>query len=320
MSYKPSASVMTPLPLLSIVIPTLGRSTSLEKVIAGVQGQVPARDDLELLVVLDAEAPDASSAAIANGEAAAVSVIRAGRPGASAARNAGWRAARAPLILFLDDDIVPRPTLVAQHLTWHERDPEPEVAVLGLVEWSPAVKVTPFMRWLEMGIQFDYGTIRGAEIEWQRLYSCNVSLKRSILERVGGFDEERFPYGYEDLELGRRLSDEGLRLLYNADAVGEHLKTETLDGWRRNLRRIAQSERRFTSMYPSERPYFYELFCTAAGVAPARGRSARLARYVKPEMPWLGRVVWTSYDMVCRQRLATEFLAEWETALAAEEA
>jgi len=176
------------------------------------------------------------------------------------------------------------------------------------------VPVTPFMRWLETGIQFDYGTIRATELEWQRFYSCNVSLKRAMLERVGGFDEERFPYGYEDLELARRLHAHGFRLLYNPAALGEHLKTETIEGWRRNLRRIAIAERRFTRLYPGERPYFYERFRAAAKAPPARGRSARLARYIGPSFPWLGPLVWRSYDLVCSQRLAPEFLSAWEAA------
>jgi cellulose synthase/poly-beta-1,6-N-acetylglucosamine synthase-like glycosyltransferase len=278
--------------------------------------QDPPLTDTEVLLALDAAADQAPDVSVA-GHDVAPRTLRASVAGASGARNAGWRAASAPLVLFLDDDIVPSRQLIAHHLSWHLAHPEPEVAVLGLVRWSSAVRVTPFMRWLEMGIQFDYGTIRSVDVEWQRFYTCNISVKRELLERVGGFDEERFPYGYEDLELGRRLSDQGLRLMYNSRAVGEHLKTETLNGWRRNLRRIACAERRLTAMYPSEPAYFYELFRTAAEAPPSRGRWARLAPLVHPGVPWLGDRVWRSYDIVCRQRLAGEFLREWDAASAA---
>jgi GT2 family glycosyltransferase len=305
-------------PELSIVIPTLVRSPAIREVVAGLGRQDPPLRDVEVLVVLDANAPADSALARSLAEGSTLRLLRAQRGGASGARNAGWRAARAPLILFLDDDIVPVRRLVAEHLRWHQRNPEPEIGVLGLVKWSPRVKVTAFMRWLETGIQFEYGTIDDTEVGWQRFYSCNISVKREMLERVGGFDEERFPYGYEDLELGRRLSEHGFRLLYNPAAVGEHLKTETLEGWRANLRRIALAERRFTKLYPDERAYFYERFRFAAEHPVARGRSGRLARYVSPRVPWLGRAVWRSYDLVCSQQLAGEFLAEWEAAAATE--
>jgi GT2 family glycosyltransferase len=292
----------------------LGRGRSLRAVLAGLARQNRPLDDVEVVVALDGEAPSGTD--FHDGADLPMKVVRARRAGASAARNAGWRAAGGELILFLDDDIVPTPPLVAEHLAWHGQHPEADVAVLGLVRWSPAVTVTPFMKWLETGIQFDYDRIEGAELGWQLFYSCNVSVKREILERVEGFDEQRFPYGYEDLELARRLSEGGFRLLYNDAALGHHLKVETLDGWRRNLRRIARSERRFVGLYPAERAYFYERFRAAADRPRARGRSAQLARWVGPRFPGLGPVVWRSYDVVCSQRLAPQFLSEWEAATA----
>jgi glycosyltransferase involved in cell wall biosynthesis len=287
-------------------------------VIRGLERQQPSPHGIEVLIGLDAHAPADEEARLATLEPSfPVAVRRANRPGASAARNAACRAARAPLILFLDDDIVPVARLVFEHTKWHCKNPEPEVGVLGAVRWSARVKVTPFMRWLETGIQFDYGTITSVDVEWQRFYSCNISVKPAMLERVGGFDEERFPFGYEDLELARRMSAHGLRLLYNDRALGEHLKTETLESWRRNLARIALAERRYTELYPDQRPYFYERFRAAADAPVARGRSARLTRFVAPGLPWLGRFVWRSYDLVCSQQLAPEFLGHWDAAKAA---
>jgi len=307
---------------LSIVIPTLGRSAALPEVLAALERQRVAPGTFEVRIVLDAHGAAAPVEALAAAPREfPLHVQHAARPGASAARNCGWRAAGAPLVLFIDDDIVAAPALVAEHLAWHDRDREPEVGVLGLVAWSRRVAVTPFMRWLETGIQFDYGTITGVEVEWQRFYSCNVSVKRELLERTGGFDEERFPYGYEDLELARRMAHEhGLRLLFNPAARAEHLKTETLEGWRRNLKRIALAERRFTELYPDEPAYFHERFRTATQAPLTRGRWARLAGVVGPDVPWLGRRVWRSYDLLCTQRLAPQFLAEWDAAATATEA
>lgn len=299
-------------PELAIVIPTLGRTAALQEVIDGLRRQQPPLEHVEVFVVLDADA-----AATELGPAEdwfPLRVLTAQRPGASANRNTGWQAATAPLILFLDDDIIPTSELVAEHRGWHQRHPEAEVGVLGAVRWSPAVKVTPFMRWLETGIQFDHRQIDGIDAGWGRFYTCNVSVKRSMLERVDGFDERVFPFGYEDLDISKRMTEHGFRLLYNERAVGEHLKSETLEGWRRNLRRTAIAERRFVARYPEERPYFYERFQAAAEAPVAHGRTARLARFVGPGVPWLGRVVWRSYDLVCSQRLASEYLAEWDAA------
>jgi GT2 family glycosyltransferase len=301
---------------VSVVIPTRGNSASLSLVLEALRREARTGPTFDAVVVVDADATDHPSLETgSNPPDRAVLVLTADQTGASAARNLGWRSSAAPLILFLDDDIVPRPGLIAEHLLWHERHPEREVGVLGKVRWSPLVRVTPFMRWLEMGIQFDYGSITDIDVGWQRFYTCNVSVKRELLAAVGGFDAVRFPFGYEDLELARRMHEQlGFRLLYNEHAVGEHLKVETIHTWRRNLERIAIAERRFVELYGAEQPYFYRLFKEAAEAPPARGRSARLACCIPPRTPWLGKIVWRSFDLVCRQRLAPEFLGHWEQA------
>ena len=138
--------------------------------------------------------------------------MRGDPAGASGARNAGWRAARGDIVLLTDDDTIPVPGLVSAHVRGHARFEHETVAVLGHVRWVRGVRVTPFMRWLEHGIQFDFGSIAGSDASWAHLYSSNVSLKRAFLQRLGGFDAERFPYGHEDLDLGIRGRDLGMRV------------------------------------------------------------------------------------------------------------
>ena len=130
-------------PRLSVVIPTLGRSEALPEALARLDAQEGA-PEFEVLVVADANAPPMAAAA-----------LRAERPGASAARNVGLRAAAAPLVLFLGDDILVSPRLVATHFAWHERLPDERVAVLGHVRWARGLRRTAFMAWLERGIQTD---------------------------------------------------------------------------------------------------------------------------------------------------------------------
>jgi GT2 family glycosyltransferase len=208
----------------------------------------------------------------------------------------------------------PERQLVEEHLAWHDRHPEAEVGVLGLVRWADEVRVTPFMRWLEHGIQFDYPRIEpGTDAGWGRFYTANASVKRSMLERVGGFDEESLPFGNEDLDLALRMSREGFRLLYNPRARAEHLHAMDLDMWRRRVARLAVAERRFIEMHPDDaRPYFHELFSEAAAMPRLRGRSVKLARWVPRGLPLLGPYVWTRADKVFRQELAGPFLEAWE--------
>jgi GT2 family glycosyltransferase len=186
--------------------------------------------------------------------------------------------------------------------------------VLGHVRWADELQVTPFMRWLEHGIQFDYPNIEGEDAGWARFYTANASVKKTLLERVGGFEEEALPFGYEDLDLALRMHAHGFRLIYNRAAVAEHVHPMDLEFWKRRVARIAVSERQFVAMHPDFRPYFYDLFSTAAAAPAARGLGARLAGFVPRSFPLLGPRVWASADAVYRQALAQPFLESWSAA------
>ena len=305
------------MPLLTVVISTLGNHDGLRRVLESYEHQRDVAAAFEVVVVADAAEPVIEEVeAAARGRPYGARIVRGGRAGLSANRNRGLAEARTALVMFTDNDTLAEPDLVAQHLDWHERYPEPEVAVLGHVRWASEIDVTPFMRWLDRGIQFDYPNIQGIEAGWGRFYGANVSLKTEFARRVGGFDEERLPYGYEDLEYAYRADKMGLRVLYNRKAVVQHLRVMTPEFWLKRVRRVAVAERQFVRMCPEIEPYFLRMFTAAAAEPPARGRGIKLARWVPERIPLLGPRVWRSVDMYYRQLLAPEFLDAWDKAAA----
>jgi len=303
-------------PQISVVIPTLGRRGLLRRVLDRLDEQTAAAHRFEVIVVADAKHPgiEELDRLIAD-RRYRVRRLQANLPGASAARNTGWQAAEASLLLFIDDDILPEARLVDEHLAWHQRHCSPEVGVLGRVRWASELRVTPFMRWLDHGIQFDYSAIAGIEAHWGHFYTANASVKRLLVQRVGGFDEQRLPFGYEDLDLALRMHRRGgLRLLYNRAAVAEHVHPMDLGYWKHRVTRIAVSERRFVEIHPDVPPYFYEMFSTAAARPRVTGGGARVARFVPRRLPTLGPRVWSRADAFYRQALAPSFLQAWHAA------
>ena len=300
---------------LSVVIPTFKRPDALPRTLAALARQTAPQSDFEVLVVQDPGDPDEAAVARAVADAGCVRArhLIAPRRGASTARNAGWRAASAPLVLFIGDDILAERGLVAAHLEWHERRGGPDTGVLGHVRWAAELRVTPFMRWLEHGFQFNYPAIEGDEASWFDLYTSNVSLPRALLAEVDGFDEERFPFDYEDLDLGYRLDTRGFRLLYNRDAVGHHLHPTTLERYAGRMARVAAAERRWVTRYPELPAYFHDRLSEALAAPPARGRGRHLVRLLRPTGRLGGRA-WSSADLYYRQRLAPAFLEAWKAA------
>jgi hypothetical protein len=169
------------------------------------------------------------------------------------------------------------------------------------------------MRWLERGIQFDYGALAGSEAPWTHFYTANVSLKRVMLERVDGFDEERFPFLYEDLDVGRRLSELGFRLLHNPGALGEHLHQTDVDEWRARMAATARAERRWVSTYPDMPAWFHDLFAAAERRPRVPRLPARLAATIPPRTPLVGPLAAAVADLHYRQQLAPSFLEAWRT-------
>jgi glycosyltransferase involved in cell wall biosynthesis len=301
-------------PELSIVVPTYRRRDALPRTLDALGRQSVGAEAFEVIVVDDPVDDDSEAVAAAIGadrRPFAVRQLHRAARGVSAARNAGWRAATSRLVMFIGDDILPTPRMVAEHLAWHRRHPAEHVGVLGRVEWAGELRVSPFMRWLERGIQFDYGALHEGEAPWTHFYTANVSLKRTMLERIGGFDEERFPFLYEDLDVGRRLSEQGFRLLYNPVALGEHLHATEIGEWRSRMAATARAERRWVSAYPDMPAWFHDLFAAAERRPRVPALPARLAARVPPGTPVVGRLARAVADLHFRQQLAPSFLEAW---------
>jgi GT2 family glycosyltransferase len=310
--WSPPGSLSVP--ELSIVVPTYRRRDALPRTLEALERQTVASGAFDVIVVDDPveDDPDAVAAVIGtNRRPFAIKQLHRAARGVSAARNAGWRAAQSPLVMFIGDDILPAPSMVAEHLEGHRRHPNEEVGVLGRVEWASELRVTPFMRWLEHGIQFDYGALHSNEAPWTHFYTANVSLKRTMLERIDGFDEERFPFLYEDLDVGRRLSEHGFRLLYNPDALGEHLHATEIGEWRSRMAATARAERRWVSAYPDMPAWFHDRFAAAERRPRIPAPAGRLAARIPEQTPLVGSLAGAVADLYFRQQLGPSFLAVW---------
>ena len=218
---------------LSVVIPTYNRKAILKKALDGYTQQTARDEILEILVVDDGSADGTGEmvAEFARNSPVPVRYLRHENSGLAATRNHGIREARGELVLLGDDDIIPAPNMVAEHLAWHRAHPEMAVGVLGQVVWSPEALSTPFMRWMASGegyLRYTHLTA-GQEVDVLSRYFNNTSVKVDFLRHNGVFDEDFRVYGFEDTELGCRLGNKGLRLLYNPGAIGYHLKRLTFD-------------------------------------------------------------------------------------------
>jgi len=118
-----------PLPI-SVVIPAYNAEAFLAEALESVRAQTrPAAE----VIVVDNGSTDAS-AAIAQG--AGARVLRLGRPGVSAARNAGIRSASQPWIAFLDADDLWHPDKLASQWRAIETCPKAGIIITDFTEFD----------------------------------------------------------------------------------------------------------------------------------------------------------------------------------------
>jgi GT2 family glycosyltransferase len=194
-------------PEISVVIPTRERETRLAFALEALEQQTLGRDRFEVVVVRDgdwerprAEAPPGIDVRF---------LLLAERRGPAAARNLGWREARAPLVAFCDDDCRPAPEWLEELLV---ADEGPDTFLQGRTEPDPDER--HLLGGLARTMFVD------APNDW--FQACNIAYPRALLERLGGFDE-RFPGpAGEDTDLALRAREAGARAVWVSDALVWH--------------------------------------------------------------------------------------------------
>lgn len=176
--------------MTTVVVPTVDRVGLLRRCLGGLAGA-------DVLVVHDGD-----SGVVALLDELGVRGLQVADRGVSAKRNAGWRAASSDRVAFTDDDCEPAPGWLAA-LTAGDDD-----LVAGPVAPHPQDEATG--RWDRTVTSAAPGFYPG----------CNLLVRRSFLEQVGGFDEAL--HGGEDTDLAWRVTKAGARVGWADDALVWH--------------------------------------------------------------------------------------------------
>jgi glycosyltransferase involved in cell wall biosynthesis len=197
---------------VTVVAATYNRAERLAALLDALRAQTFR--DFDVVIVDDASA-DETIGVLAEARARgdlALTVLRheTGR-GPAVARNAGWRAASAPVIAFTDDDCRPSPGWLAAGVAAMAATANGtrEAIVQGLTEPDPleADRLGPFTRSLNVR-ELDH---------WYA--TANMFYSRATLERLGGFDETTFSRpGGEDTDLAWRAIGDGVPTAFSPEA------------------------------------------------------------------------------------------------------
>lgn len=190
---------------------TYNRKRLLERALTALFNQNFPKDQYEIVLIDDGSTDGTGEYVKTLDPPCPMTYIHQQNSGLAKGRNQGIRHANGQIILFIDDDIVASPNLLAEHVKTHEQ--HMDHVVRGWVNHI-----------------HDLDNISGPQFNMQDFstaffWTSNVSASRKHLVQAGMFDEDFKEYGWEDLELGMRLKRLGLGMKYNKRAIVYHYKS-----------------------------------------------------------------------------------------------
>jgi GT2 family glycosyltransferase len=190
-----------PLPRVSVVVPTYRRPELLQRCLEALAQQRMPAGSYEVIVVDDGHSDQTRDQVAAQARRWPYGTLTYLRPdggrGPARARNCGWRAARAALVAFTDDDTLPQRDWLAQGVSALRA--APRLCALGGRVVVPRRDGDP--------APSDHERMtRG--LENARFVTANAFVRREALEWVGGFDERFLRAWREDADLQFRLEHE----------------------------------------------------------------------------------------------------------------
>jgi len=187
---------------LELTVVVIGRNegSRLERCLKSVQAMNYPRDQTELIYV-DSDSQDGSPER-ARKLGATVLTVHPERPAAAIGRNAGWQAAQAPFILFLDGDTLVHPDFVKTALPILQANPQ--VAVV----WGHRRELAPHASLYQRVLDLDWIYPPGIS----EFCGGDALMRRSVLAEVGGYNP--LLIAGEEPEMCQRIRANGYLILH----------------------------------------------------------------------------------------------------------
>ena len=238
---------------VSVIIATYNRCKMLARTLPTLLAQDFPSDGYEVIVVIDGSTDSTTDLLRGFANHSNLRIIEQQNRGQAAAINAGLLAAKGELVLFLDDDILCGPSVVAEHA----RAVRSELSCLafGPVLVSAEDGDPLAVAWARSFCDefFEKKAADEAETGWFGcMASANSSAPRSVILSIGGLDES-FSRG-NDVELGFRLMRAGFRFSYLPKAHTHQIFGKKPGDVVEDAREEGTAEIRLGRMFPELRP------------------------------------------------------------------
>lgn len=206
---------------ISVVIPTYNRPGLALTLV----GQIRKYEKKTEVIIVDQSSKEDDQKLIKKYN---VKYLRDPQVNTSIAKNIGIEEAEGDVIIFFDDDVEITPETISSHISEYEDKhvlgvagrvindgevvPEETDAETGKTNIFLTRFVGNFWGTKKQEVQFPYG--------------CNMSFRKSILVDLSGFDHKITPPGFEEYDLGLRVTKLG-KMVFSPDALVYHHRAKT---------------------------------------------------------------------------------------------
>ncbi len=237
---------------ISVVVPTFNRREIVKRTIASLFAQHFPSDKYEVVAVVDGSTDGTAEALRQLNAPCRFKVVEQENRGLAGARNTGAQNAESALLLFLDDDMLCDPGLVAAHVEAHKG--RPRCIGFGCILLSPESPPSLAAECFNRELGAFYLKRQTCPADQELAIQCvfgNSSLPRELLTEAGGFDES-FRMR-EDLELAHRLFQMGAEPCYVERAVAYQYYAKTCADLIRDSEAFAIADVMFARKHPEDK-------------------------------------------------------------------
>ena len=205
-----------------MVVPAYNADGSIESLLIALEHQDMPRDQYQIIVVDDGSVDGTAELVVSFPD---VVLLKQRNRGPAAARNYGAREAQGSIVVFTDSDCVPNSDWLRQMVT-----PMSDSEVVGVKGAYCTGQSSLISRFIQAEYEDKYRRMAGQDsIDFIDTYSA--AYRRDLFLKYQGFDEDFPVASAEDVEFSFRLADDGLRMIFNPEAVVYHHFEDTLWGY-----------------------------------------------------------------------------------------
>jgi len=236
---------MSATPKISVIIGCYNQKEALARVLTGFALQTV--DAFEVIVV-DSSSTDGTDRLLESLEPRyPFRYLIQENSGKTGARNRAAAMASADILLITDADMIPDPCLIERHFAAHAAAKVPTCFEgttwnMHVLAWpSEPENLYPYIR---------EKLKSGTRLGWHYFLTGNLSLPTAIFRQFHGFDRDFQGYGWEDIELGYRLSKARIPLRYLPEAKNYHYHVVEDDDFIRREVKKGESAAVFLKKHP----------------------------------------------------------------------